>query len=145
MRAALLCALSLSTPALADGPALAHLTMGGTTLTLTATTDLPEDARTMTFAQMHLGFPLPPVLTITLDDGPVLQGVSLNATSEGASSTGAGTPLGPEARLLFEMDQAHVETPDATRLRITAPLWVRSPLGQFRSTEVLIEIDRTSP
>ncbi|WP_224814492.1 hypothetical protein [Hasllibacter sp. MH4015] len=67
--------LSLATcPAQADGPALAHLTIDGRTLTLSADNDasahpmIHQDGTTLSlrFAQLHLGFPMPPILTIRL-------------------------------------------------------------------------------
>ena len=70
-RAALL--LVVSSPALADGPALAHLTINERTITLTAeTTHPPLDDETATqldlrFSQLHLGFPMPPILNVALE------------------------------------------------------------------------------
>ena len=60
--------------AAADGPALADLTIGADTITLTAdaTVTAPQmlrrgaDRLDLHFAQLHLGFPLPPQLTVSL-------------------------------------------------------------------------------
>ncbi|MEJ6388240.1 hypothetical protein [Gymnodinialimonas ulvae] len=64
----------LPAPVAADGPALAHLTVGAQTVTLTADDSLPAprmlrrdgDVMHLHFAQLHLGFPLPPQLTLSL-------------------------------------------------------------------------------
>ncbi len=63
-------ALLFSTPVMADGPALAHLTIHDRTITLTAVETPPttNGLLTLSFAQHHLGFPLPPRLSVTLQD-----------------------------------------------------------------------------
>jgi hypothetical protein len=71
---AVVCWLLAAPAAHADGPALAHVTLDGRTLTLTAqnTPFQPPMIRVdgpvleLTFADLHLGFPLPPVLELTL-------------------------------------------------------------------------------
>lgn len=55
----------MAAPVAADGPALAHLTVGHVTLTLTAQGGATRDVP-MIFAQRHLGFALPPVLEVAL-------------------------------------------------------------------------------
>ena len=69
--------LLFAAPACADCPSLSHLTIEGQTITLTARTPpaaLDRDnpaALHLHFAQMHLGFPLPPFLSISLEpNGP---------------------------------------------------------------------------
>ena len=87
-------ALVLATsPALADGPALAHLTLDGRTITLTAdpAVTAPRMIRQtgntlhLRFAQLHLGFPTPPMLNITLthgESGWSVQAMHLDRTSD---------------------------------------------------------------
>ncbi|GAB5446566.1 hypothetical protein [Gymnodinialimonas sp.] len=143
MRAALACALLLpSLPAWADGPALAHLTMAGTTITLTEVTPQATDAP-MTFAQMHLGFPLPPVLHVLLHpDGDSVQSISVNG-ADGVSN-GTGTPLGPDVFFWFEPARAQI-IGEAPEWQIDAQALSRTPLGQISPLPVRIEIQLTSP
>lgn len=145
MRAALTAALIAfhPLPAVADGPALAHLTIDGTTITLTHVDAAQSD---LTFAQMHLGFPLPPILHLLLaatPDGPMaVQTIRLNGTIGG--SNGAGTHLGPETFLLFEPHRATV-TGNAEAFVVDIPALSRAPLGQFAPLLIQINVQMTSP
>lgn len=73
-RAATACLLLCAAPAAADGPALAFVTLEGRTLTLTAQNapfQVPmiryeDQTLHLTFADLHLGFPLPPLLDVSL-------------------------------------------------------------------------------
>lgn len=142
---ALVCAsLCLSLPVAADGPALAHLTLAGTTITLTQTAPL-EPGTAMSFAQMHLGFPLPPVLhlhLVTTDGQAVVRHLSLN-TAQGTSD-GTGTPLGPGTYLWVPLQSTSV-TGGAPTIRIEADVLSRTPFGQFSTQPMLIELQLTSP
>ncbi|ABD54720.1 hypothetical protein [Jannaschia sp. CCS1] len=145
MRAALACALCLAPlPATADGPALAHLTVAGTTIALTEVAPI-EPGQPMSFAQMHLGFPLPPILHLTLmttDGAMEVRHLSLNTAT--GTSDGTGTPLGPETFLWFPLQNALI-TEAPQQLRIEADALSRTPLGQVATRPVLIEIQFTSP
>lgn len=145
MRAALACALLWTAlPASADGPALAHLTVAGTTMTLTELAPV-ERGQPMSFAQMHLGFPLPPVLHVSVsetDGATQVQHISLNTLS--GTSDGMGTPLGPETFLWFPPENT-IATATEQEVRIEADALSRTPLGQFSVRPVLIEIQLTSP
>ncbi|MBY4891599.1 hypothetical protein KUL25_02335 [Rhodobacteraceae bacterium N5(2021)] len=142
MRAALACALLplFALPARADGPALAHLTLAGTTITLTEV--VPIQGGAMTFAQMHLGFPLPPLLRVVLGDEGTVHSISLNGSGDG--SNGTGTALGPETFFWVEPQSARV-TGDTQSLRIEAEALSRTALGQFTALPLWIEIQLTSP
>ena len=145
MRTALKAALFALSPlsVAADGPALAHLTLGETTITLT---DVGRGQAGQTFAQMHLGFPMPPVLhlmRVTQPDGTMtLEVLRLNGTTGG--SNGAGTHLGAETFLLLAPHDA-VVTGDADTFRIEATALGRTPLGQFTPLPVRIDVQMTSP
>ncbi len=88
---------------LADGPALAHLTLEGRTITLTADSQVNNPQAEggslyLHFAQRHLGFPLPPMLTVDLrnTDGTwVLSALTLDRTE-------------PETPLIFPLQSFEI-------------------------------------
>lgn len=147
MRATLVAtALTLvAPPVLADGPALAHLTVAGTTITLTGG-DVTDAA--LTFSQMHLGFPLPPILVVDVtglgDGGEIsVDYIALNA-GDGGMGTGDGTPLGHGTFVIFEPGTPSAQVTEAGVL-ITVPALTRTAFGQITAHPTVIEIQLTSP
>ncbi|QXT38773.1 hypothetical protein [Gymnodinialimonas ceratoperidinii] len=150
--------LSLGQPAMADGPALALLTLEGVTLTLTESAPPEIGARdvTLSFAQMHLGFPLPPRLSLTLSsstpEAPFAEGAEtsvMGITLNGAPGDGTGTVLGHETYLWFEPEDAVLRPVEGAgsggSVVIETHAIARRALGQFRSLPVVIEVRRSSP
>lgn len=134
-----LCFLLAPSVASADGPPLAHLTLEGRTIVLTGegAPDLsaPDGIVSLQFAQRHLGFPMPPVLTVSLTaDGDTwaLHDLTLHRTSDmpptvfgsdGLRITGiSGT--GPDLRLTIEGDAL---MPGGTLTPVQIDLSLRSP------------------
>lgn len=103
-------------PAMADGPALAHLTIEGRTLTLTADESLPapqmlrrgEDRLDLHFAQLHLGFPLPPHLSVSLQQTET--DWTLTTLTLDRSEAEPPLAIGPETLRLTHGGEAGAET-----------------------------------
>lgn len=165
--------VSLGQPAAADGPALALLTLDGVTLTLTesAPPAIGDGEVTLSFAQMHLGFPLPPHLSLTLQSnapGALFSEAAETSvariTLNGAAGDGTGTALGHETYIWFEPTEAILRPADAADraiegdtgggaaggmeggdLMIETQAIARTALGRFRTLPVLIDLRQSSP
>lgn len=144
LRAIAGCLLLWPGVAIADGPALAHVTLHGRTLTLTAQNAPFQpamirangDTLLLTFADLHLGFPLPPTLDVSLllgPDGWSVTGVRLDAEGAVFSST--------TAQIIEILDG------DPASLRLTLSVEALAPDQPFGAmvVEIPIEISLRSP
>lgn len=136
---ALVLCFALALPAYADGPALAHVTLHERTITLTAegamvTWDAPR--LHLHFAQLHLGFPIPPDLRLTLVE------------AEGAWRVEAIRYFSLDAPLALDPSGATIRAASgegrSLRLEITAEAFTPGPLGQPEPTEMEIEVTLSS-
>jgi hypothetical protein len=164
--------VSLGQPAAADGPALALLTLDGVTLTLTesAPPAIGDGEVTLSFAQMHLGFPLPPRLSLTLRStapGALFSEAaetSLARITLNGAGDGTGTALGHETYIWFEPAEAVLRPADTAdrapeggtggstgggmeggALMIETQAIARTALGRFRTLPVRIDLRQSSP
>jgi len=133
-------AIGLALPAWADGPALAFVTVEGRTVTLTAEGAMVawvEDAVHLHFAQLHLGFPVPPELRLVLADGD--SGWRVEALSYHRL----------EGPIVLDASTAQIQGasggPDDLRVEIAVEGLVPGALGQPEPVPVEIEITLRSP
>jgi len=138
------CLLLGPTAGHADGPALAHVTLDGQTLTLTAQNApfqppmiRPEGrALHLTFADLHLGFPLPPTLALSLLQGPETWSVTALRFD-----TADATYLSNFAQII-EINDLY---PDDLSLTLTAEVLAPAPPLGTSLVRIVVEIRLRSP
>ncbi len=163
MRVGILALVFFPGPAMADGPALAHVTLDDRTVTLTAVADPQtpdaccERDRILTFAQMHLGFPLPPLLTVTfasrndipaLEDGAVLFVREIQLQADASDWDDTARP-GTQLPLFFDPARSELTVLSgagrALHFRIDAAGFTLTQLGGIVERDVGIEIQLSFP